>query len=172
MPTRKPKYSMTGLLLAGIILAFIGVFFFIEGFTHFASTDKPQFDNIEEAYSSCGVGAVCLIIGAACLFFEVKRRIRTKELFNAGNYIMAEIVDITINYLIGVPANFPLGHPYIVVCRYRDAKGEEHRFYSRNLYFDPKPFLKEKMVKVYIQDEDFKPYYVDIDEILQKPEYY
>lgn len=172
MPTRKPKYSMTGLLLAGIILAFIGAFFFIEGFTHFASTDKPQFDNIEEAYSSCGVGAVCLIIGAACLFFEVKRRIRTKELFNAGNYIMAEIVDITINYLIGVPANFPLGHPYIVVCRYQDARGEEHRFYSRNLYFDPKPFLKEKMVKVYIQDEDFKPYYVDIDEMLQKPEYY
>lgn len=172
MPTRKPKYSMTGLLLAGIILVFIGAFFFIEGFTHFASTDKPQFYNIEEAYSSCGVGAVCLITGAACLFFEFKRRIRTKELFNAGNYIMAEIVDIIINYLIGVPANFPLGHPYIVVCRYKDAKTEEHTFYSRNLYFDPKPFLKEKMVKVYIQDEDFKPYYVDIDEILQKREYY
>ncbi|MBD5475781.1 MAG: hypothetical protein HDR17_07345 [Lachnospiraceae bacterium] len=81
-------------------------------------------------------------------------------------------MDITINYLLGVPANFPLGHPYIVECRYHDAKGEEHTFYSRNLYFDPKPFLKQKMVKVYIQDEDFKPYYVDIDEVLEKPEYY
>ncbi|MBD5489940.1 MAG: hypothetical protein HDR13_14310 [Lachnospiraceae bacterium] len=172
MPTRKPKYSMNGLLLAGIILVFLGLFFFIEGLVHIASTDKPQFYNIEDAYSSCGVGAVCLITGAACLFFEFKRRIRTKELFNAGNYIMAEIVDITINYLIGAPVNFPLGHPYIVVCRYKDAKAEEHTFYSRNLYFDPKPFLKEKMVKVYIQDEDFKPYYVDIDEILQKREYY
>ena len=163
---------MNGLLLAGIILVFLGLFFFIEGLAHFASTDKPQFYNIEEAYSSCGVGAVCLITGAACLFFEVKRRICIKELFNSGKYIKAEIVDITINYLIGVPANFPLGHPYIVECRYHDAKGEEHTFYSRNLYFDPRPFLKEKMVKVYIQDEDFKPYYVDIDEVLEKPEYY
>ena len=172
MPTRKPKYSMNGLLLTGIILVFLGLFFFIEGLVHFASTDKPQFYNIEDAYSSCGVGAVCLITGAACLFFEVKRRICTKELFNSGKYIKAEIVDITINYLLGVPANFPLGHPYIVECRYHDAKGEEHTFYSRNLYFDPKPFLKQKMVKVYIKDEDFKPYYVDIDEVLEKPEYY
>ncbi|MBD5476841.1 MAG: hypothetical protein HDR17_12830 [Lachnospiraceae bacterium] len=56
MPTRKPKYSMNGLLLAGIILVFLGLFFFIEGLVHFASTDKPQFYNIEDAYSSCGVG--------------------------------------------------------------------------------------------------------------------
>ena len=53
MPARKPKYSMTGLLLAGSILVFLGLFFFIEGFARFASTDKPQFYNIEEAYSSC-----------------------------------------------------------------------------------------------------------------------
>lgn len=170
--THKPKYSMTGRLLAGIILVLLGLYFFIEGCVYAASMDGSQFYNIEDAYSSCGVGAVLFIPGAACLFFEIRKRIRIKELFNAGHYVMAEITDVIIDYYLTLRIPGLPRYPYTVMCRYRDAVGEEYMFKSRWIYFDPKPFLQERMVKVYVERGNYKYYYVDIDEVIHKPEYY
>ncbi len=38
-------------------------------------------------------------------------------------------------------------------------------FRSRYLHFNPEPFLTDQMVKVYLDHEDYKYYYVDIDEV-------
>lgn len=169
MSIRKPKYSMTGLLLTGIMLMVLGLCFLIMGCTYFTAVHNPQVDCLEDACIFCVGGAVFLIAGMLGLLFEYQKRIRIKALYTAGYYIMAEITDICINYFLTVINNCP--HPYIVMCRYRDAKGEEHLFKSRNIYFDPKPFIKERMVKVYVKGGEFKYYYVDIDEVIHKPEY-
>ena len=56
----------------------------------------------------------------------------------------------------------------MVKCSYKDGYGNVHIFKSRNLMFDPGEFLKDNMVRVYIEGENYKHYYVDIDEILPK----
>ncbi len=170
MSTRKPKYSMTGLLLTGIILIVLGCCFLIMGCTYFAVVLNPPVDCLEDACIFCAGGAILLIVGVFGLLLEYQKRMRIKELYAAGDYVMAQITDIGINYFLTVIKNCP--HPYIVTCRYRDAQGEEHLFKSRNLYFDPRPFLQERTVKVYVKSMDFKYYYVDIDEVIHKPAYY
>ncbi|MDE6387370.1 MAG: hypothetical protein K2L82_06125 [Lachnospiraceae bacterium] len=85
---------------------------------------------------------------------------------------MAEITDVIIDYYLRLRIPGLPRYPYTVICRYYDVKGEEHTFKSRWIYFDPKPFLKERKVKVYVKSGDFRHYYVDIDEVIHKPEYY
>lgn len=110
----------------------------------------------------CGLGAVLLIVGLLCL--EIRTRVRNNRLINSGQYIMAEISELTMNYTVSVNRS----HPYIVICRYQDMYGNIHLFRSRNLFFDPVPLLKDQMVRVYVEGEDYKHYYMDIDEVLPK----
>lgn len=44
--------------------------------------------------------------------------------------------------------------------------GNIHIFRSRNLSFDPTPPLTDQMVRVYVEGENFKHYYMDIDSVL------
>lgn len=105
----------------------------------------------------CGFGEVLLIASVLCLV--IRTRVRNNRLISSGQYIMAEISEITMNYD---------RHPYIIICRYQDRYGNIHTFRSRNLYFDPVPLLKDQMVKVYVDRDNFKFNYVDIDEVLPK----
>ena len=51
-------------------------------------------------------------------------------------------------------------------ARYQDMYGNVHIFKSRDLYFDPTDLFKDQMVKVYVDGDNYKRYYVDIDEVL------
>lgn len=110
----------------------------------------------------CGLGAVFFAVGVLCLCLEIRKRVRNNRMIRSGQYITAEISEITKNYAVRVNRR----HPYVVICRYQDMYGSIHMFRSRNLYFDPSPLLRNQMVRVYVQGEDFKHYYVDIDEVL------
>ena len=41
-----------------------------------------------------------------------------------------------------------------------------HTFHSRNIFFYPAGMMKNNMVKIYTRPDNFKKYYMDIDEIL------
>lgn len=56
----------------------------------------------------------------------------------------------------------------MVECRYQDMEGNVHIFTSRCLYFNPEPLLQSPMVKVDVEGDNYKHYYVDIAEILPK----
>ena len=60
-------------------------------------------------------------------------------------------------------------HPYILKCGYRDENGTLHVFSSRNIKKYPGDDLIGRQVRVYVDRNDynnFKYYYVDIDEVL------
>lgn len=109
-----------------------------------------------------GIGLVLFIVGIACLQSGIRKRNRINRVISSGKYIMAEIARIERSYNVRINGY----HPYVVVCQYQDISGNLHMFRSRYLHFDPEPFLKDQMVRVYVDAEDYKYYYVDIDEVL------
>lgn len=160
MEKRKAKRGWTALLILSIIFIVLGTLYIIVA----AVVGSMAFN--EEAvifgYTFGGLGAVFLIVGVICLCFEIRKRKINNKLLNSGQYIMAEISEITMNYAVRV--NFR--HPYIVICRYQDRNGYVHTFRSRNLNFDPASLMRDRMVRVYVDGDDFKHYYVDIDSLL------
>lgn len=162
MEKRKAKMGLTVLLMVSIIFSFAGIIFILVG----GIIPSENIEGDAGAFRAifCGLGAVLLIVGVLCLCLEVRTRVRNNRLISSGQYIMAEISEITMNYTVSVNRS----HPYIVICRYQDMYGNIHLFRSRNLFFDPAPLLKDQMVRVYVEGEDYKHYYMDIDEVLPK----
>ena len=54
----------------------------------------------------------------------------------------------------------------VIYARYQDMNGCIHTFHSRNIFFYPAGMMKNNMVKIYTRPDNFKKYYMDIDEIL------
>ncbi len=162
MEKRTVKRGITTLLIESIVFSFIGIMFILVG----SLIPAENIEGDARAFRAifCGLGAVLLIVGLVCLCLELSQRIRCNRLINAGQYIMAEISEITRNYAVCVNNR----HPYIIICRYQDQYGNIHMFKSRNLYYDPAPLLRDQMVKVYVDREDFRHYYMDIDEVLPR----
>ena len=77
---------------------------------------------------------------------------------------MAEIAETKINYNVRINGK----SPYVVECQYWDMAGNAHIFKSRCLYFNPEPLFKDRMVRVYVEGDNYKNYYVDIDEVLPR----
>lgn len=151
------------LLMMGIILTVIGIGYLITVIALFCNVKAAVGGVVPLLMSIFGIlGVIFLLVGGICLTVEIKKRIRTTRMLNAGRYVTAEITDINICYSIGVNHR----HPYVVVCSYQDMEGNVHLFKSRYLFFNPEPALKDRFVRVYVDEGNFDCYYVDIDEVL------
>ena len=160
MEKRKAKSGLTVLLLAGIIYTCIGVLFLLIG--SLVGAQNIEGNPIIFKAVFCGMGALLLIVGVICLSLEIGNRVRYNRMINSNQFIMAEISEITMNYALRVNSR----HPYIVIGRYRDMYGNIHTFRSRNLNFDPAPLLRDQMVRIYVEGENFRHYYMDIESVL------
>ena len=160
MEKRKAKRGLTARLMVSIILIPMGIGYITVG--ALAGTFKVDGDVDYFRFIFCATGAALLITGVICLCTDIRKRVVGNRLINSGQYIMAEISEIVMNHAIRVNGR----HPYVIVCRYQDMYGNIHTFRSRGLYFDPEPLLRDRMVRVYVDGESFKHYYVDIDAVL------
>lgn len=111
-----------------------------------------------------GVGFIFLILGVIFLVLETRKKRQIRRLIEAGQYIEGEVTDYTINYRITVNNR----NPYIAIVRYVDLYGTTHIFKSRNIYQYPDPSIIGRTVKVYVEDDSYTPYYVDMSEILSQ----
>ena len=157
---RKIKTEINAILIIGIVFSFMGAIFLLTGTIIYCQLDER--DAIPFLLIFGGIGLLFLVIGLIFLIIEIRKKTWNTKLLRSGNYIMAEISEVRMNYAVNVNGRYP----FIVVCRYQDMLGNVHMFKSRNLYFDPSGLFKDQNVKVYVDGEEFKHYYVDIDEIL------
>ena len=91
---------------------------------------------------------------------------RKKKLMEYGRYVMADIVDIDVNRYQTVQMGTMEMHPYFIVCSYVDGNGVEYTFKSKSLYYNPSGLLRSNQLKVYVDLEKPRKYYVDTDAIL------
>lgn len=160
MTERKAKQGLSVCLIVGIVFTVMGAAYLGVGIFAFIR-EKGESDVLFQILFG-GLGFVFLIAGLIFLFLEIRKRQRNNRLLRSGNYILAEISEIVWCTNIRVNSR----HPYVAMCRYQDMEGNVHLFRSRYLYFDPEPLLKDRTVRVYVENGNFRHYYVDIDEVL------
>ena len=158
---RKSKIGPSALLIVGSVFTIVGASFLAIGLIIYYAL-KEEEGAILFLLIFGGIGLLFFALGVIFLIVELKKKLRNDKLLGAGNYVMAEVLEVTLNYNVAVNRR----HPYIVRCRYQDMYGNVHIFKSRDLFFDPTDLFKDQMVKVYVDGENYKHYYVDIDEVL------
>ncbi len=123
--------------------------------------------------------------GIALLFFGIRAFLKDKERVDGlkeacenGRFVMADITGIlkgtssrpsSDNMITGVRYR----ETYTAECRYRDPDtGEIQICHSRTLYYDPSGMITADQVPVYIDRNNNKNIYVDIDRVLASEKHY
>jgi len=163
---RKVKMGLGALMIVAITFIVIGATFLPIGII--AGMGLMQVDGALNVFvlMFSGLGSIFLVLGIIFLILEMRKRNRCNRLLEEGYYIYAEVVDVNQNFNIQYGNH---GHPYVVKCGYTDEAGTLHIFKSRNLTKCPGNNLIGQQVRVYLDRNDYnnyKNYYMDIDEIL------
>ena len=159
---KKAKIGINAITIIGAVFTGLGLVFLVLG-TCLAVGLR------EQGKSMIGVifviiGSPFLLIGAFFLTVTFKKIKRANEMLVSGRYVWAQIVDLSPNLMVTINGR----HPVELTAAYIDAKGLTHVFRasSHKLVWDSQ--LLQKQVKVYYEDETFRHYYVDLDDVLAK----
>ncbi len=163
---RKVKMGLSAMMIVAITFTILGATFLPIGIIAGMGLMQVDGDFIIFVIMFAGLGSIFLILGVIFLILEIKKRNLCNRLLAEGYYIYAEVVDVNQNFNIQYGNH---GHPYVVKCGYTDETGILHIFKSRNLTKYPGNNLVGQQVRVCLDRNDynnFKNYYMDIDEIL------
>ena len=159
---KKAKIGINAITIIGAVFTGLGLVFLVLG-TCLAVGLR------EQGKSMIGVifviiGSPFLLIGAVFLTVTFKKIKRANEMLASGRYVWAQIVDLSPNLMVTINGR----HPLELTAAYVDARGITHVFRttSNKLVWDDR--LLEQHVKVYHEDESFKHYYIDLDDLLKK----
>ena len=119
------------------------------------------------------IGAGLGLISAGIhIFLRDKKRVDgLREAYENNRCIMADIVGIhstvssqetSNNMFTGVHYR----EHYNVECRYMDTAGVTHIYYCPALYFDPTDLITAKQVPIYIDQNNEKNFFLDIDQAM------
>ena len=159
---KKARIGRSALLIIGIIYTALGGTFVILGIVLAALLRDSDAFMVGLIFG--GIGAIFLILGIIFLIVELCKKKRSDALLASGHYILGEVVDIAANINVNVNGRYP----YHIIVQYIDPHGVRHIFRSPGLRIFRDPELLGKKVKVYVENDNFKHYYVDVDEILPK----
>ena len=163
MNEKKVKVGLNAVGIVGIVFTIIGAIFLVLGIVMgIGLRSEMGVGSIAFLFAFGGMGLLFFTLGLVFLITLGNQKKNAKRLLENGNYVIAEIFDISQNYNVSVNNK----HPFIVSCKYEAMDGVVHIFKSRYLYFNPEPLLKNNVVRVYVDNDNFKKYYVDIDEVL------
>lgn len=157
---KKAKLGMGVLLLIGIIYTILGGLFVALGVGLLIALNGT--DTWLTGAIFAGVGSLFLILGIVFLIVQQRKKRRADRLIAGGRYVWGQIVEFVPNYNVTINGR----HPYIAVVRYADGYGVTHIFKSGSLRIYPDPGAVGRQVKVYIGDDTYKHYYVDMDGVL------
>lgn len=150
--------------ILGIVYALLGGIFVVVGVILAAVLYKQEARMVGIIFAS--IGSVFLILGIILLVLRTRKKKIAERLVDGGKYLWAEVIELAPNYNVRVNNR----HPYVARARYVDGNGTVHIFKSHNLYGYVDESVLHQQVKVYIEDNSFKKYYMDIEVVLPKVE--
>ena len=163
---RKVKMDMNEKIIVGIVFSILGLVFTPIGILVCVPIALADKDLWVAFFVATGMGGLSLWVGITFLVLEIKKYKMQKRILAEGYYIYAEVLEINRNLAVQINNH---GHPYVIKCGYTDENGTLHIFKSRNITRYPGNNLIGQQVRVYLDRNDynnFKNYYMDIDEIL------
>ena len=164
MNEHKKKYGWTDKGIVGMLLAPLGFIFLTLGtlFWYYKVGNNPSDPQIF-LYVFGGIGGCLFLVGMALLLADLYRRMLQRRAYESGFYVMAKIADVQRQKNININGK----NPYKVECHYTDpATGILHVYYSRYLYTNVEGLFLSDQVPVYIDRENDRTGFVDIDAVL------
>ena len=160
---RKLKFDWNAFWIIGIIFTILGAIFTALGIVLYLFVPEVGVIMLL-CFGLCGMPF--LLIGIIFLAQQAGKRRTAKKLLAEGNYVLAEIMEVSRNFNVNVNGRYP----YVVRCKYEDSYGIVHIFRSRNLFFSPESLFRDSFVRVYVRKDNYRQYYVDIDGVLPQVE--
>lgn len=161
------KMGWTAQGMAGFIFAPTGLLFVLIGsILGMAQSGSVSWTHPEgrEIFMTvfCGVGGLFLGLGLIFILGELRRRALLRRAYYSGNRVDAKILGICTQSQVSIGG----GHPRMLECAYTDPSGVVHVYRSRYLYTDVSKLLQSDTVPVYIDRDNEKIGFVDVDAVL------
>lgn len=160
------RYGWTEKGIIGLIFAPLGLVFLAVGLLFNAHVRAPD-ERLAFLFSFAGVGGVFLTVGLILLGMELWRQAKQRAAYEGGYYVMGQVAGCRVNTRVNVNGT----HPMVVEVHWTDPDtGTVHVFYSRYLYVNAEALLTGDTVPVYLDREDKRIGFVDIDAVLPRIE--
>lgn len=147
-----------GMKICGIIFVFMGVIFAGIGLTVFSLTEA-SIDSWIIAIIFGSIGGPFLLIGAIFLLSEIQKKYVVNSLKNNGLYVYAIVKNVGVDSTVQYASS-----PLYFQCAYTAPNGVEHLFQSESRIGLEQEKYMGRQVKVYYKGEDFKKYYVALED--------
>ncbi|WPN51990.1 DUF3592 domain-containing protein [Pseudomonas sp. P9_2] len=127
---------------------------------------NPEDATIKSFFAVWGAVLVTTVLGAGFVFIGVilflvgflKNR-KKDYLQKNGIAVEARIQSVEVNYSLTMNQE----NPFVIICQWLNPETSElHMFQSENIWFDPLPYMEREVIKVLIEKNNPKKYYVDI----------
>lgn len=113
-------------------------------------------------------GLIFFVIASILLINRFNKNKLKDDLINNGSSILALFSKVSIN------RNYSINdqNPFVIECEYYDSfNNKTYIFKSENIWFNPTEIIEQyniKCFKVYYKENNFKKYYVDIEDVMIK----
>lgn len=132
--------------------------------------DPMQPEHIETAaslvlsWAFLGVGGLLFLTGMGLILWEIRKQALRRRLLESGLRLNGEVAEIEINRRISSNRR----HPYVVKCRCRMPDGTTQSVHSDSIWHNPQELLPGSFVPVYVDEQNYKRYYVDLSRVLRE----
>ena len=111
------------------------------------------------------MGAVFAAIGLVPAIMSLLNKKKGARLMQEGKHLQGVVENIELNPNLSVNGR----NPYVIICTYQDVyKDVTYRFKSENLWTNPATvFHAGDAIDIYVQEDDFSKYYVDVERKLE-----
>lgn len=114
------------------------------------------------------MGLIFLLIGGTNIFKIISNKKKKERLIKTGTKIEATYLETTTNFHVNILGR----NPSNIICEYDDPISKNtYRFKSERLWYDPSLYISDCEIEtftVYVNKDNMKDYYVDIEELIDK----
>lgn len=114
------------------------------------------------------IGLIFLLIGGINIFKIISNKKKKERLIKTGIKIEATYIETNTNFNLRVLGR----NPSNIICEYDDpVSNNTYKFKSERLWYDPSLYISDCEIEtftVYVNKNDMKDYYVDIEELIDK----
>ena len=115
---------------------------------------------------AAAIGIILIMVGIINGLYISWRKKECIRLKKRGILLYSKIMDVILDFQVGSM----LGkYPYVVLCQYVDVKNNKiYKFKSDILWYNPKEYIKEDTVAVFVDPKNYNRYFVDIESVMAK----
>ena len=157
----KAKWNVNPPFILGITFSFIGAIYLLVGIGLLGAADDVDALTVGSVFAP--LGSVFFVAGAAFLIWCLRQKKTADRLLEEGHYVWGKILRIEVKRNISAFGR----HPAVAIVFYQDGAGRQHLFRSRYVYRGLELSAAGKPVRIYLGNDTYKQYYVDMEPLLQ-----